>query len=677
MGSLMHRTLVTLALAAGWCAAYADQGAIRLSSFPAMSVADGRSTVTVTAEIRLSNGRPVQDGTQVIFNTTLGSFRENVVTTNNGYARAVLVSGPTPGTAKITASALVADAAPATLEFEFVRDRNALSTAREYIELIASGNMQYTPDNRIIGASGLNGGVSVRYRELLITADDIQLNTQTYELRARKAKFKLGKETKTFDELYLRLNQRRGFGTTTFQMARPVQYSFNLHSITGLGEDANGKLEVAKQEERYGMVEVRSDHVEPLTSKSGAYLFKFEDLGESPSTIMARKAVVFPMRQIQFQQADIVVAGRSVMRMPLYQLNLQQASSPLVTEQFVNVNDSQVAVNYPYFLSLKPGLSSLFRFRTGESYGRGLNVNRGAFLDYELNWNKGDDFDGGLSVNGIGRDDWGVSLRQYQRIDDRSTLSAQLDLPQGSGIMGSASVGRQFDGFQANVNTNLTRNFRGLTYTSQDSSVIVEKDPTKIGNLPAKLYYGITATSSYNSLIGQSQSTAGIRVRALTNPLPLSKTAVLNASVSVSHLSGAATSDGMTYGANLNLSQQVSKNLTVMMSYDFTRDGFNDSVIGQHRVSFQSFFNLGRITSNTFISKSIDVDRANVFGDLSYTFSKQWRFGYQYTYDRLASNEFLDYTYVLGYRIGWREVGLTWSRRTNRIGFQLLGASLY
>ncbi len=67
--------------------AHADTTAIRLNAFPSVSVADGRSTSTITAEVRDLNGRTVPDGTKVVFTTSLGSFRESVITTTGGTAR--------------------------------------------------------------------------------------------------------------------------------------------------------------------------------------------------------------------------------------------------------------------------------------------------------------------------------------------------------------------------------------------------------------------------------------------------------------------------------------------------------------------------------------------------------------------------------------------------------------
>jgi len=73
-----------------WClavAAWAGDGAVRLGANPWISLADGRSNVWVTAQVTDHAGRNVPDGTQIVFQTNLGSFRESVVPTINGMAR--------------------------------------------------------------------------------------------------------------------------------------------------------------------------------------------------------------------------------------------------------------------------------------------------------------------------------------------------------------------------------------------------------------------------------------------------------------------------------------------------------------------------------------------------------------------------------------------------------------
>ena len=58
--------------------------------------------------------------------------------------------------------------------------------------------------------------ILARLELIAIHADDLQVNVPLYEVRARKATVRMGKTTARFDEVYLALNSRKGFGTTTF-----------------------------------------------------------------------------------------------------------------------------------------------------------------------------------------------------------------------------------------------------------------------------------------------------------------------------------------------------------------------------------------------------------------------------------------------------------------------------
>ncbi|AIE84627.1 Ig-like domain-containing protein [Fimbriimonas ginsengisoli] len=675
MSFRFNRPTALLALACTVSVAAADQ----LSAFPRISVADGRSTTTITAEVRDAQGRPVADGTRVLFNTNLGSFRENAATTANGIARAILVSGTQPGIAKITATPLAGGAGPTTLEFEFVADRAMLSSAREYIEIVAPGKMRYTVDTRLIGATGANKAVSVRFRDIEIQADDVQVDIPNYEVRARNAHLKIGKLVKDFDELYLKLNQRHGYGTTTFR-GHATQFITTQGKWLGFAierDDGSLDFDVQPDRDRYGLVEIKGPTLVPCTSTVPASNFEFQPILGAPSSIGAKKAVIFPGKLIQFQRADIYVADNKVMKLPLYQVNLQQSNSPLITEDLVAVNDNTLAINYPYYLSLKPGQTSLLRFRTGEAYGqRSYSSRGGAFVDYELNWSHGEDMEGGMFVKGLARRDWRLGVQQYYRLDSRSTASAQVEVPAGSSFFGSGSINRQFDGWQMSLNGSATRSLIGLRYSSQDFSFGATTDPRRTGKLPFQLTYGLTANTSSNSFSNLTQRAAGIQARLQSFPITLNPTMSLTTSFSASRLVGQNVLPGITLAASATVSKKLSSQSALLVTYDYMRDGFNDAVLGQHRLSATTYWNGGRTDFQLFATKSLDVDRMNIFGDLGYRLSGLWRLSGNYTLDKYLANEYLDYNIAIGYRLGWREIGLVWSKRTNRIGIQLLGATI-
>lgn len=670
------RTAVVAALLAGAAVGFA-QNSIQLQAFPFRTVADGRSTVTITAIVRDSTGRNVPDGTRVVFDTTLGNFREPVVVTANGIARAILVASNLAGVAQIKARTLESNSPPTVLDFEFVSDRSLLSSAQEFVEIVSPGVMQYTGDTKIVAASAPDQGVRIRYRDMTIAADDIQLDAIAYTLKARNARLRIGKMDQVFPELFLRIAQRSGYGfapitTQTFDTIRVLPGGFAL-----LHQRADGTFVESKPTERIGLVTITAGDFRPATTPVDRSVFEFADLSSSPSTIRAKKAVVFPRKGIQFQKAEVFVGPNRVLQMPLFELNLYATDSPIVTDQFVNVRDNSLSINYPHYMSIKPGQTTLFRLRTGENYGRTTAINRGVFLDYEWNWNRGDEAEGAFTFAGIGRTDWTAGLRHSWSIDPSANAFMQIQSPAGQSLFGSAGVSKQFAGFQVQANANLNRNLRGLSYTTQDYFVSVEKDATKVGKLPMRLFYGVSYNYSENTLIDRRFSNTGIYARLTSNPLTLDRATTATFSTMVRQITGSGSGRPQQIFASTTLTRRLSSAATLTGTYDYALDGTTDRSLGKHRISTTGSYFAGRTGLSVTASRSLDLDRATLYGDLSYSLSNMWRLGYTYTWDRYLDSKFLDYGFVVGYRLGWREIGLTWSRRTNRIGFQILGARVY
>ncbi len=650
-------------------AAYASRASVRLEIFPTVSVADARSTVTVTAEIRDANGKRVPNGTQVIFNTTLGQFRETVVTTENGFARGILKAGGIPGSAKVTVT-VPAFSTVGTTDFEFLSDRSLLASAKEYIEIVAPSDLRFSLDNNLLGASGPGKTVKLRYREVEIEADDIQLDISAYTVRARKATLHINKKDYEFGELSFRLNTRKGFGTAV--VPADVISSIELAGFMPMIR--------TEKRDRLSLVQVTSSGITAATEPFPAEGFLFMDPSESITQISAKKAIVFPRKLIQFQKAEVYVGPTRVMQIPLYQVNLN-GNSQMFTEQIVNVADNQLSVNYPYYLSMRPGETSLLRFRLGGNAGRGFSATGGAFVDYELRWNRGDEFDGGLTFSGIGRNDWNLGLRQSIQIDPHTNAFAQLDMPAGRYLYGNGSISRQFTGFQVNLSGNASRSLRGLNYEDQRLSLSLDTDGSKIRNLPVTMYYGIGLTSNKTryDLQNRQDVTRNYRDLALTtraqlNSITIDSDTNLNASIStnvrphrkdraVGLLGSVTVARQLGTGANLNL------------TYDYVDDLFDGGFLGRHRLSFQGFLGSGRTSFSIFGTKSLDADRLSLNGDFSYQVSGLWRLSSIYTFDKFLGDTVLDYGLGIAYRLGWREVGLTWSKRTGRLGIQVLGTS--
>jgi hypothetical protein len=325
-------------------------------------------------------------------------------------------------------------------------------------------------------------------------------------------------------------------------------------------------------------------------------------------------------------------------------------------------------------------MTSMLRLQTGgSSGGYGVTTNEGVYLGYELDWNRGDDMSGGASFTGIGRDDWSLGANQYWKIDDRTTASAQFQLPQGAAAFGSASLARTFNGFETTLSGADSHNLRGIPYSTSDYEFVAEKDPIKMGKLPVQMYLGVTALDSSNSLVGSSQQGAGVRMRLQSNALKLDKYNTFTSSATISQLTGQNTVSGLSTSANATLIHRFASSASVVVTYDYLDDGYNDRFLGHNRFGFQSSYGKGNLYLSLIGTKSIDVDNSSLYADLKLSVTRSWVIGYGYTFDRYIGTTSLDYDYVLGYRIGMadmgREIGLVWSHSTGRIGIELLGAT--
>lgn len=679
------RLPLAAALIAASVLATADTYSLRLTPFPNAEVADGRSQITISAQV-FQDGRAVPDGTQVVFSTNLGSFKESVVRTTSGWARAILVTGGVPGTAKISATVLGGDSSPSTCEVELVKSRADLTVARETIELTSSGSLAYAHDQKIIEGVAADGGVIVRYRDIEVRADVLQLDLTEFSLKARKATLRRGRSVKKFDQLSLDLTSRTGLGLTTYPVARPTGISTYPGGIAFTEDGPDNTTAVAVPRMRMGMVAVTREGDTPVTDPVDDDPFEMADLTGSPSTVSAKQAVVYARREIQFHKAEIYVDNAKILRLPLFVVNLYSNNgSPLVTEDLLSVNDNQIALNYPHYLSLRPGLSSLLRFRTGERYGQSLTASRGAFLDYELNWSKGDDMQGGFTFGGVGRSDWVASLRQFWRMNERTTATLQAESPSASSVFGSASIGHSFSGYNLSLNAAQNQTIRGAASSYKNYSFGLDRDAQRISRSPFRFTYGLTASQSESSYrvpdsktkeittVSDAQAGAGFTARMFSDSIPLDAESSINSSLTATRLFGETAYQGIALSGVLSYTRRLGAGASMFATYNYLQGGLNQSLIGRHNISLIGNYSVGATSLRMTFNKALDVERMSIFADASYRLSGLWRLGYSHFFDQTSN--FQDYYFILGYRIGWREVGLTWTKRTHRLGFQLMNVN--
>jgi hypothetical protein len=670
---------------------------IRLSVFPDQIVADSRSGTNITLDVRSNDGKIVPDGTRILLTTTLGVFRETIVTTQNGIARATLIAGNIPGIAKVTASEIGAATNPSIIEVEFVRTKEDLASASDYLEISTTGSLEFLYLQRIATSSALKQGVTATFQDIAVAASDLQYSYNNQVVRARDAKATINKKEYSISEFYYDLRTRKGYGLTQveFYPVDRVGYQSGLFKLERYDEEEGFKPTQLRR--RLGVVEITRKGVKLVTKPIDSKIFEFQRVraGEIAVTeselqkerdediytarITAKRMRVISKREIQFQNMSMYQGETRYLTQPLFSLNLLAAPGQAPTEQWVSVNNNQLAVNYPLYLSLEREQSRAFRFRTGQSVGRGVNVNRGVFLDYELNWNRSDRQVGNFTYTGVGRDDYNLGYRQFTRFDDRTSLNFLLDAPQVRSMLGSATLNRQEKNFQLSVTASAQRALKGTKYDRQDYLAVAEYNPVKLGKAPWQLFYGLnlSANSLRSGTVNTRSSGFGTRFRLQSEPFNLKGGNTLLAGATVTQLVGRNIPTQIGTAASLSLTTMPRRGFSNTMIYDYSQDGFTETALGRHRISSQLGFSRGNYDFSLFATKSLDVDRTSFFADASIRMAPQWRIANQYTVNRFAGDVFTDFNWVLAYRMRYDkpEFGLVYTKDAKRLGFVLLGIS--
>lgn len=648
-----------------WQSAWAADGIITVTPFPSVAVADSRSTITVTAEIQDQQGHKVPDGTQVVFETDIGSFQTNILTTVNGHATAILVAPSVAGIANIKVTALTFKAVT-TYQYEFVASKSLLSSAKEYIELITKRYMVYSPETKIADAAASGQGVHLRYKDIDIVADQIQLSVREYVVKARNAKIRVGKVTRNVDQVNYNLKLRSGIAVGKFtKQQKKLIILFPMPS------------EELTEFDTFGTMKLTGLQAEAFTDILPKKTFENADMTESSTLVSCNKMTAYPKRDIYFERASVMLNGRRLLNVPLYSLSAA-ADIPTLSDQMFNVSNNKIAINYPYYTSLKPGLSSLLRFRSGALYSTGSGGGGGTSLDYEWRWNSGDQAEGSLTFSGLARKDWGLFARHFTRFDDHTSGSFTLDFPSNSSLFGSANLSKQLGKWNLNANSLTGRAVRGARFNSQTGFMTLEHEPQAINRLPLRLFYGLTASLNKftSSVANSSQKTIGLRTRVQAKTWRVNKRLALDSDFSLSRLFMNGGRSSFAKGANVYAMATLSNSASARFGYEFLDDGFNSKFLGRHRLSATGYWTAGALDLSFSASKSIDINRYSTFLDGSWRLSNQWRFGGSYSIDQFTNSSFRDFSFILGYTLGIREVGLSWSNRTHRFGIEVLGTRL-
>ncbi|MDM7462023.1 MAG: Ig-like domain-containing protein [bacterium] len=617
-------------------------GAIRLTAYPTAAVADGASQILITAEVRTPQGRPAPDGTQVAFTTTLGAFREPVASTQAGVARATLIASQLPGTAVITATA-VGQGVVGEIQVLFVATQDELRSATDYVQVLGAEYLAFANEQRVIAASGAERGATVRFGFTRIDADDLQLEVDSLRVKARNAKLQFGAETHEFAELSYELRSLQGFGVRT-------------------------------RDNRWEVARIRYGAPEPFDAVAPPELFQFADISESDLVIKAEQIWFYPSERIQFHRAEFYVGEVKSLSLPLYSQSIW--SGGVGSDTLIGVQNGQVYLDVPYYYTLTPTQIGALRLRTAQVGGRTMGAARGMFIDLEHEYRAGLGT-GTVSLRSLARNDWGLNWRHQQPLSPNTRVSLWLDSPAHQGVYGSVQLSHQARGYSTGVALSGNTLWRGTRADSWRGDVFIETTPRRVEGLPLRQSLSLNYTRSRlsSSLGVQTREGAGVRMRWSLIPQSLGRGATLTGGLSVGQFVGNLPNEGWSFTGTLGITQALGANGVLNLNYDYAQDALGANLLGRHRLSGSLSWSAGqRYYLTSYFSRALDANSVSYVGDLSWRISPLWRLGIGYTWQTYNQYDFHDRTLTVAYRIGYREVALTWSSFTKRWSVDLLTA---
>ncbi|MEN3000679.1 MAG: invasin domain 3-containing protein [Armatimonadota bacterium] len=621
--------------------AYGGSGTIRLTAYPTALVADGSSQIILTAEVRTAQGKPVPDGTQVAFSTTLGTLREGIVPTEGGVARATLIASQLPGIATITATVL-GQGLVGQIQVLMVRDERELRAATDYVQVVASDYLAYANEQRIIAASGKQKGASVQFGFVQIKADDLQLLVDELLVKARHATLRYGPTEQAFAELAYYLRTGEGYGVT-------------------------------EREGRWQVMRLQGAQATPVQEPLPPELLQFADISQSEMVIKAEQIWFYPGERLQFHRAEFYVGAVRVMSLPLYSHSLWGGG--VGTDTLIGVQGGRLYLDLPYYYALKPSQVGALRLRTAQRGGRGLSTARGLFLDLEHEYRFGLGR-GSFTLSSLARSDWSASWRHHQPLGSATRLYLWLDSPAHRGLFASAQLAHQGRGFSAGLTVAGSTFWEGMEARTLRTDFYLESTPRKVSGWPLRQSLSLNLSTSRTTL-GNGSTTQregiGLRARWTLVPLTLDNQTTLTGGVSIGRFLGNLPHAGWELIGSFGISHALGSQGALSLTYHYTQDTLGVNLLGQHRLSGSLNWTAGdRLYITAYLSRGLDQKVTSLVGDLSWRLGGPWRVGTGITWQQFGNTTFRDQTYTIAYRLGFRELALTWSTASRQWSFDIL-----
>ncbi len=626
-------------------------------------LADGKQTTTIRAEVRDNTGRYAAENTLVQFSTTLGTLSASQAPTHGGIATVTLTS-PTTGEARVTA--FTSGGASNPLLVLFTDDPEATFQGNNYMLFTGSSYLAYSATDKVIEALGKNGGAKIAYRNTEITADRIQMSCTDLIVRARdNVTIKRAGKTIKADRLYYSLQSGDGFA---------------MAELPELDGSSLPKLDGSKQPIlRMQPVTIAGDVPRVEASKTpipSSYL-TFPEL-QVKLNIVARSITYFPGERLQFRRPRFFQDQAQILSLPYYETGLN--STELFTDQFLSVGTSGFGLELPFYYNLSPRGDGIVYLRHQQPLGRGYYATQpGWAIDVIQGYSSQGDhrYEGAYGFTNLTRGDWSFRFNHNQEFNSKTQGSFDLEFPRHNSVFTAANFSHQLKALRVGADFSGGQTFEGSKTTTTQANLFAETVPHSfLGSRGYQYSIGTNYTTGQTrtnlaGIANYNQTTENATMRIFSRPILLDKRTTFNNSFTFGHIWSDTGGTGLTTLATLSLDHTLAGGGGLNLTYDFVnqpRSIFNAN--GRHRLS-ATFSTQGNKRFQAFIfgSAYIDAPEASILGDISYRLDSRWRLIGAATLQRFENQSYNDIEFIVGRRIGARELQLAYSTLTKRFSF--------
>jgi hypothetical protein len=604
----------------------AGQYRILLRAEPARIPADGLTSATVVAEVRMASGESAPDGLEVRFFASAGNLTP-AATTVDGVARAILVSATAAQTATITA---VAGDARQECRVEFVDDRpggesRTLSVNGQYVA--------YSADDRLIVALG---DARLCYRQIETRARSLQYDTTSETIRAQGSVVFTDGTSEPVPGDRLSYELRRGLGYLRRQNAAGEFEWLRL---------ADGAEPAAVPE-----TELAEGELEPL------------DHDARGTWVVAGEINLLPGDRIHFRRASIYVEGVRTLALPNYVVSLTGAAADNIFGQLISLSSNGgLNLDLPIYLAAGERRLRTLHVRRLSGDGYGLSLGQSGWslgIDDEYSSGRAE---GRWSLDDITRSTRSMRWYHSQQMSDDTQGDLALNYYRYSADYPAAasahvSLRRRLSGYdvalraqgtsfggQAYCSTDLTLNWRSLVLGGSgarcDLATIVG-----YGRAPYETVYRPGEPVRYER---QSTLHQGLRIGLRLPVQPVDQRTSLNASWNTQLYHYMTGANRLSSDLRLALQRRLSDLGAANLAYTYSlRRGASYGGYGQQRIDASLYARRGdRWQGTAFFS--YDLGPGGHYGSLDFVRRLPWQGGQRWHLDAAATiSRFGNFSYT-------------------------------